>query len=632
MFHLSRQTVRQNWTLYAGAFVALAFGVLMLGLAATTTAATAAYQNGAPGGILVTVTGDGEAPRQVRYGGEDVSGLQSVLGIIAMISGFITIFVVASTFAFVVASRRRELGLLRLIGATPRQVRRMVLGEALCVAFAASLAGAIAAQLLTPLVLDQASGTELAPVRLSPASPWLPLGVTIAIGMLVALLGARAASKRAAKVAPVEALREATVEPRRLGWGRALVGTLFLAGAIAMLALIRPGTGEAVVALAMFTPMVLVIALVALAPVLIPLLARLWGLLMSRTTSGHLARANVVAGPRRTASLASPILGISAIAGSMVLSLSFAADASYAAMQRDIVAPIVVPGNGKDPSGIRGVEVADGAIPVEVIRTDRGDADGDTALGVDPASYARTHRITVSLAELRGDTVAISKELSMFDGYRVGDEMGVTFLDGTAKKLRVVAVLDISVDILPGLLLPRELAQAHAPDAVPDEWFVIPSPGASPDIPGAVPTAEWIKQTNDEMRDGLRFGLILMLGPGALYAGIAIANTLLMGVLQRRHEFATTRLLGVTPSQIRRMVLAESGLVGLIALSLGTGITVLVGGLIRWAMTSGLPSAPVTVPWPVLGGIAAVCLVIAVGAALAPTAYILRTVRPADAG
>ena len=45
------------------------------------------------------------------------------------VSLFMALFVVGSTFGFVVATRRRELGLLRLVGATPRQVRRLVLGE-----------------------------------------------------------------------------------------------------------------------------------------------------------------------------------------------------------------------------------------------------------------------------------------------------------------------------------------------------------------------------------------------------------------------------------------------------------------------------------------------------------------------
>jgi len=177
MFHLSRQTVSRHRSLYAGSFVALAVGVFLLGLAATATAATVAYH--APSSASITVTtlgGDGAAPRQVKVpmSDADVTGLQTVLSLVGTIAGFITIFVIASTFAFAVAARRRELGLIRLIGATPRQVRRMILGEALVVALAASLTGAVLANLATPLLLRKASYTELAPVKLEPASPWLP--------------------------------------------------------------------------------------------------------------------------------------------------------------------------------------------------------------------------------------------------------------------------------------------------------------------------------------------------------------------------------------------------------------------------------------------------------------------------
>ena len=120
MFFLSRQTVSRHRSLYAGSFVALAVGVFLLGLAATATAATIAYD--APPGTTIAVHlpgGDGTAPQTVHVNptGEDVSGLQVVLSMVGTISGFITIFVIASTFAFAVASRRREIGLLRLIGA-----------------------------------------------------------------------------------------------------------------------------------------------------------------------------------------------------------------------------------------------------------------------------------------------------------------------------------------------------------------------------------------------------------------------------------------------------------------------------------------------------------------------------------
>ncbi|HZO67141.1 MAG TPA: FtsX-like permease family protein [Kribbellaceae bacterium] len=650
MLYLSRRSVRHSWPLYAGAFVALALGVLLLGLAATTTAATVSYTDRHPGGLVVRVTGGDQPDRDVRYGGgaDDVAGLQAVLSMVGAISGFVTIFVVASTFAFVVAARRRELGLLRLVGATPRQVRRMVRGEALTVAVLASLTGSVLAQLATPVLLDGVAGTELSPARLTPADPWLPLAITFGIGVLVALLGARAAARRAAKVPPVEALREAAVEPRRIGWLRGLAGVVFGAGGIAMLVFIRAESGEAAVPLAMFAPMVLVVALVALAPLVVPPLARLWALPLVRWTrvSGHLARGTVVASPRRTASLAAPILGMSAIAGSMVLTLSFLADMSYAALRDGFAAPVVVTGDRDLGAQLRttaGVREIDASLPVHVVLTDRGDASGEDAEGIDPGSFTRARRLdpadAAALGGLTGDTVAVSKELSMFEGYRVGGTMRLAFLDGTAVTLRVVAVVDAAPEIVPMIMLPRELVAPHAER--PERWFVTPADGTEPaglataldqrigSGGDAVTTAEWVERSTAELRAGNRFGLLLLLGPAGLYAALTIANTLLMGSLQRRHEFVTTRLLGATPAQIRRTVLCESALVAAVALTLSAAISVAVGLLVRHAMAG--PGTPMTVPWLSLAGIAAGCLAIAVVAALVPTAVMLRGTRPADA-
>ncbi len=53
-----------------------------------------------------------------------------LLGAMGLLAATITVFIVATTFAFTVTQRRRELGLLRAVGATPGQVRRMLLAEA----------------------------------------------------------------------------------------------------------------------------------------------------------------------------------------------------------------------------------------------------------------------------------------------------------------------------------------------------------------------------------------------------------------------------------------------------------------------------------------------------------------------
>ncbi|WP_020388303.1 FtsX-like permease family protein [Kribbella catacumbae] len=656
MFFLSRQTVHRNRSLYAGSFVALALGVFLLGLAATATAATVAYHGPAADTVVVKLpNADPPTTARVVLSGEDASGLQVVLSMVGVISGFITIFVIASTFAFAVASRRREVGLLRLIGATPRQIKRMVLGEALVVALAASITGAILAQLATPLVLAKASYSELAPVKLEPANPWVPLAIAVTAGLVVAMLGARSAARRAGRIGAVDALREAALEPPRIGPVRVVFGVLVLAGSIVLLALIRPGTGEAIFPLAMFTPMLLVVALTLLAPLVVPLIGRLWAIPLVAWTSvsGRLARSNVVAAPRRSASLAAPILGISAIAGSMVLTLSFAADASTATIRETVLAPIVVTAADDSPDlrerilSTPGVAVADGAIPLSLIRTDRDTADLEDAEGIDPAITTRTRTITPltgDLGKLTGKTVAISKEVAGFGNYHVGDKIAVTFADRTSDQLEVVAIVKDALDVNPSLFVPTELARQHAPAATPTRWFILPAEGVDAAAltktlderlagtgADAVPAEEWEQAQSEGMRKANQLGLILLLGPAALYSAIAIANILLMGSLQRRHEFVTARLLGATPAQIRRMVLWESSLVGAVALSLGTAITLTVGLLIRHAMTVGLTDVPITVPWVTLLSIGTICLLLAIGAALLPTAVILRHTRPSAA-
>ncbi|MFG1909654.1 FtsX-like permease family protein [Kribbella sp. NPDC048928] len=643
MFQLSRQTVGQHRSLYAGSFVALAVGVFMLGLAATTTAATIGYHRPDSSTISVTTLGGPDNPARhvkVPLTDADVSGLQTVLSMVGVICGFITIFVIASTFAFAVASRRQELGLLRLIGATPRQLRRMIVGEALVVALAASLTGAVAAQLATPLLLSKASYTELAPVKLEPAAPWVPLAIAVGAGMLVALLGARSAARRAGKVAPIDALREAALEPPRIGPVRIIFGLLFLAGAIVMLTLIRPSTGEGAVPLAMFTPMVIVIALTLLAPLVVPVLGRLWAAPLVAWThvSGRLARSNVVAAPRRSASLAAPIVAISAIAGSMVLSLSFAADSSAATMRDAVRAPIVV--SGAAPAADPGLKAVDAAVPTQVVRISEDDAQLEDVEGIDPAVAAQTRDLSVldgDLSRLTGNAVAVAKEAAGFEHYRVGDEIPVVFLDRQPVKLRVVAIVKDAFGVNSSYMIPLDVARKHAPDAQVERSFVLPADGvAAADLvqrlPHAQLAADWVADQTEGLRKGNQVGLVMLLGPAALYSAIAIANTLLMSSLQRRHEFRTSQLLGATGAQLRRMVLWESSLVGAVALSLGTATTITVGVLIRHAMTSGLTDVPTTVPWGILLGIGALCLTLAVGSALAPTAYLLRVVTRQTVG
>ncbi|MGI5192047.1 FtsX-like permease family protein, partial [Promicromonospora sp. CA-289599] len=163
----SLMTFRDSWRAYAGAVVALAGGTGLIGLAVNLL------------GSLGTTSDQAEVTARVRAQLDD---LGSLFGFMASVSLFMALFVVASTFGFVVATRRRELGLLRLIGATPWQVRLLLLGEAAVVAVLGTTLGAVLATAVTPLVFAGLDMAGVTPVHLAapgPGTAWAtaaPLG------------------------------------------------------------------------------------------------------------------------------------------------------------------------------------------------------------------------------------------------------------------------------------------------------------------------------------------------------------------------------------------------------------------------------------------------------------------------
>ncbi len=111
-----------------------------------------------------------------------------------------------------VVQRRRELGLLRAVGLSSRQVRRMVLLEALHVTVTATVTGLvlgiaygwIAAQSLLGSI---AIYDHVGPAGLvAPHVPWLPMTVVVVAAGILTVVAAVAPTRLATRVVPVEAL------------------------------------------------------------------------------------------------------------------------------------------------------------------------------------------------------------------------------------------------------------------------------------------------------------------------------------------------------------------------------------------------------------------------------------------
>src|SRR5262249_2739713 len=143
--------------------------------------------------------------------------LNSQLGVLttffaafAGVAMFVGAFVIWNTFSIMIGQRSRQLALLRALGAGRGQVFRSVLAEAALVGAAGAAAGAVLGLAVSRglAALLSAFGVALPVTGLSVP----PAGVALAcaIGLAVTLAAALAPAYRAARVAPVQALRDAS--------------------------------------------------------------------------------------------------------------------------------------------------------------------------------------------------------------------------------------------------------------------------------------------------------------------------------------------------------------------------------------------------------------------------------------
>ncbi|WP_406246479.1 FtsX-like permease family protein [Microbacterium sp. M] len=136
----------------------------------------------------------------------------AVMMVLVGISAVIAAVGLVNLLTIGVVQRRRELGLLRAIGLSNRQVRRMILLEAAHITITATITGLVLGVLYGWI----AAQSLLASVRMppdfgtaglvAPAVPWIPLVVIVVATAVLTLVAAATPTRLATRVAPVEAL------------------------------------------------------------------------------------------------------------------------------------------------------------------------------------------------------------------------------------------------------------------------------------------------------------------------------------------------------------------------------------------------------------------------------------------
>ncbi|MFI8422377.1 FtsX-like permease family protein [Streptomyces sp. NPDC085479] len=556
--------------------------------------------------------------------GHELTGLNALLGTAGGVAAFVSVFVVASVFAFSVALRRREFGLLRTAGATPGQVRRLLLAEASVLGVTASAAGCTLGGLAAPPMARALVDRTLAPEWFAHAvggSAGWPYHLAFWTGLCVALAGAAAAAHRAGRTGPVDALREADVDRDVLPPGRALLGAGLLAAGIGLLVWTYATEPEALLKRKTYTtlPMLLTGGAALLAPLLARPVARLLPVPRGGAV-GLLVRENGSAAVRRTAAVAAPVLVTVALAGTLFGASESVALAKETEARERTAAAYVVEGPGlRIPPRTAGGAVVAASGPTSLFVQDGAEAvvKYQARAVTDPAAFAALARLPVVAGDLRrldDRSIVVNEE---FERRRVGEEVEVWRADGSGPvRLRVAAVLARGTgDNGP------YVTRAQAPGSVPDRLesdrplpAEAEADGAGAGA-GAAPAAR-----NEAAATGLRLVLALVL----LYTVIALASTLLMATSVRGPELASLRLAGATRAQALRAVTGEAVLAVAIGTVLGLGVTAAVLG----ALGAGLAalSAPVVlaVPWAQTGAAAGVCAVVAVAASALPAWRLTR--------
>jgi len=566
----------------------------------------------------------------------DLIALLATTGAFAAI---VAIFVVAGTFAFTVAQRRRELALLRTIGATPRQLRQMIAGEALVIA---ALGGALGCLAGLPLAAPLASALVshgAAPEGFHASSNPVPFVAAFATGLAVAEVASLAAAWRAARVRPAEALLEASLEPPGLGPARWILGLLAVGGGVALIITVPVGG-----TLAGPAALLLAIGAALLSPVALGLLAAAlsWPLRAGWGAPGLLASTAVAAHRRRAGAVAAPVVLIVAVTGTQaIVGTSTQATTQHVTAQRIRAPYVLVAGAGAGlPAAtarlagqVPGVKAAAGILPTTVFLLDPGlDNFGSPwdAAGLDPAALPGTLDLAVeagSLASLTGSTIAVSSTLARKADIRVGAILNARLADLTPARLRVGAIYQRALG-LGDIVLPLPLAEAHAAVVLDSAVFVSGPPAALTGLarlarsaPGtAVLTREQYLQTVRAAQQASQWPIWLLIGLIVAFAALALLNTALMATAGRQPELALVRLIGGTRRQARRMIAWEAIVTTLTGLAIGAFIA-----RIAVQTPRGEPGWHVAVPAALSGGILAGAAVLSLTGSLAPARLALRT-------
>lgn len=551
------------------------------------------------------VSGDDQTQEQLSSVTDGLGFITTGLLAFAGVAVFVGAFIIQNTFRITVAQRTKELALLRAIGASARQVTRIVALEAFVISLIASAAGiGLGIGLAEGLkALMEAIGFGLPDGPLT--VQWGTVAIAMSVGVGVTMISSLLPARKAARIAPVEAMRagDARVSAKSLR-RRGLAGgsTAFVGAAILGL-----GLSEAIsngIVLVGAGALLVFVGVSILAPLMARPVAAFVGWPLPRLfgVPGQLARDNTRRQPRRTAATASALMvGVALVGFVAVFSSSIQAsiDATFRqAYQADVsvqsVNPIGVVGDAfldeaaqldefGEMSGVTVTQVKIADQLEQIAAVDHETIASVYTMGAEPSTNSLAHGIFV-----REDTLEE-------DGYAVGDLIPVTFATSGEKLLEVtgtftdtsLAPFIVSNDTLVsagGNVAPFLVLARFSPDADREAATLALTELAESYGTLQVQTlSEVIADAEAQVNQllGLFQGL---LGLAIIIAVLGITNTLALSVVERTREVGLLRAVGMNRRQVRRTIRWEAVIISVFGALLGVAL----GTALGWATVAAM--------------------------------------------
>jgi putative ABC transport system permease protein len=426
--------------------------------------------------------------------------LGTALTAFALVSMFVSIFVIYNAFSIVAAQRTKETALLRAVGATGGQILRSQIAESLLIGVVASalgvLFGLVIAIALKGVFSKFGGDLPSGPLALTP-------GLIVAgmlLGILVTLFSSLVPAWRASRVPPLAAMRDVSIDRSGSSRKRVVGGTVLLIAGIALLVYgwgLKGSSGATVVGIAAG---LCLIGVITLGPILAGPLARVFGtsvygvfvsifggllaaagllgaglavknqapvlvilsalqiligVYLARTgissfrTEGRIARRNAMRNPQRTSATALALtIGVSLVSFLLVFANSFQYTLT-GTIDKQVKSDLIVTATDGDaftPTVATNLAKVPGVQKVTPLRFDRALIRGKERriFGLDPTTVNDLVDFGTeqgSLEDLaKPNTIAVAKESALSNLYFVGQKVDGSFGDGKQLELEIVAI------------------------------------------------------------------------------------------------------------------------------------------------------------------------------------------------